>query len=93
MAGYVNAPLEEIAREVQELIDQGHEIHQKFTCEACGERVTVVESNQIFSHGRHDDCPVEDGHITDLRVIGCNFLAIKANRHGIPFDGQRRGSV
>jgi hypothetical protein len=69
---YNDYPLEEIASAVPEAIARGATIFQKWTCEACGDRVTGSTPNQLYRFGKHDDC----GHITDLSVKGCNYMAI-----------------
>jgi hypothetical protein len=65
-------PIHECMRSAQELIDQGHEIYQKFTCEKCGSRQTIDERNVFYATGKCEECK----HITNMRLRGCNYLAI-----------------
>ena len=89
MAEYVNAPLDEIAKAAEQEIRAGATIYQKFTCQRCGERVGIDVPNQLFTKGRHDDCLVEPGCITDLEKHGCNYMAIRHNLPpGTAFNGE-----
>lgn len=89
MAEYVDAPLEVIEAELLPILDTEPTtiFYQKFTCEACDERVTILEENRLFTMGRHDECPVEEGHITDLRLKGCNYMLVRSNTLPI-YDGE-----
>jgi hypothetical protein len=71
-------PLAELEKSAAEWIRQGATVYQKFTCDACDERVTILEANQLYTHGRHDECPVQDDYITDLRIKGCNYMVVQA---------------
>ena len=74
MMTYNNYPLHECARAAEELIAHGAVVHQKFTCENCGRRLTIAEPNTFHETGRCDDgCK----HVTNLRLRGCNYLVIK----------------
>ena len=89
-------PLEELEPEMRRLIDEeGAAVYQKWTCDACGERVTAGTPNQLTTHGRHDECPVQDGYITDLRVKGGNYMVIRMHvPEGLPYDGEsQRGPI
>lgn len=89
MPTYQDAPLDEVSSAAEAQVLAGNEIHQKFTCAACGDRVMVDEPNRIFTQGRHDDCRVEPGYITDLKVQGCNYLIVAKNTTVISeFDGE-----
>lgn len=83
---YTDGPLTEIEKECQAHLEAGDTFYQKFTCDACGERVTMSDPNVLYTQGRHDECPVQDGHITDLRVKGCNYMVIK--RQPKIYDGE-----
>jgi len=69
-------PLHECAETAGKLIEAGCTIYQKWTCEKCGDRVTANEANHWTTHGHHEQR--EDGspcgHITDLRIKGCNYM-------------------
>lgn len=90
MAEYEDFPLEELETEMRRLIDEEDAtVFQKWTCDACGERVTASAPNQLTTHGRHDECPVQDGHITDLRVKGANYMVIRSHvPEGWAYDGE-----
>jgi hypothetical protein len=80
-------PLAELEASAEVWMRQGAKIFQKFTCDACGDRVTIMEENRLFTHGRHDECPVQDGYITDLRIKGCNYMVMQATGP-FAFDGE-----
>jgi ribosomal protein L40E len=65
-------PIHECLKSANELLNQGHQVFQKFTCEKCGSRQTVDKPDMFYSHGRCEECL----HVTDLRLKGCNYLAI-----------------
>lgn len=89
MAEYTDASLDEIAEAAGREIEAGATIYQKFTCERCGDRVVIDTPNQLFTKGRHDDCAVEPGCITDLQKNGCNYMAIRHNLPpGTAFNGE-----
>lgn len=87
MTLYNDYPLEEIAAAAEKEIAAGKTVYQKWTCKACGERVTMGEPNVFFTTGRHDECPVEDGYLTEL--AGCNYMVIETHvPAGTPFNGE-----
>jgi hypothetical protein len=67
-----NHPLMECVKSASLLIDQGAEIHQKYTCTNCGSRQTIDEPNKFFTHGQCEKCH----HITNIQLTGCNYLVI-----------------
>jgi transcription elongation factor Elf1 len=69
-------PIHDCIKTASELISQGHEIYQKFTCDKCGSRQTIDEPNKFYATGQCEEC----GHITDMRIKGCNYLAIMKRR-------------
>jgi hypothetical protein len=73
---YNDYPLHECAREAEKLIAKGCDVYQKWTCAACGERVTANQPNHWTEQGHHeekaDGSPC--GHITDIRLTGCNYI-------------------
>jgi hypothetical protein len=71
---YEDAPLEELAESANEIIAKGGMIFQKWTCEACGERVTGAEPNVFCIEMAHEDCPTDPGHVTQTPTG--NYLAM-----------------
>lgn len=69
-------PFEEVINKANELIKQGHTLYQKWTCDACQDRVTTTEPNTFYTSGRHEDCKVDNMKVTDIRGKGCNYLLI-----------------
>lgn len=72
MPKYNDYPIAECAKEADKIIAMGGKVYQKFTCEACGQRLTVDTPNVFYLTGSCDQC----GHITDLTVKGCNYLIV-----------------
>jgi len=72
---YNDHPIEQCARTIREKFASGDwpedtVFYQKWTCEKCGERVVGNNANQLHTHGHHEEC----GHVTDLRLRGCNYM-------------------
>lgn len=67
-------PLAECTRAALDLMHRGWDIHQKFTCVACGERQTIEEPNIFFTSATCSEC----GAVTDIAKNGCNYAAVKA---------------
>ncbi len=66
-------PLEDILTEVNQILENdGVNVFQKFTCEACKNRLTIEEPNTFYTSGKCDAC----GHVTDIKKNGCNFMVI-----------------
>lgn len=65
-------PFDEVVVAVEKLIKDGWQVHQKFTCEKCGTRLTISEPNVFYTSGSCDKC----GHVTDIKAQGCNYLII-----------------
>jgi len=65
-------PLYEAAANADALVRAGATVWQQFLCENCGTKQTMGVENQFFTQGQCEEC----GHITDLRVTGCNFMAL-----------------
>ena len=69
-------PLDEVAAAAEREMAQGKLVYQKWSCELCGERIAMSEPNKFWTKGKHDDCPIEPGHITILK--GCNYMVVSA---------------
>ncbi len=84
MSEYSNGPLQDLISTANDNIlqaeEQGFEarIYFKWTCEACGERVTADEPNIIYSSASHTDCEVTPGHVTNTEEIGGNYVFMQA---------------
>jgi len=63
-------PFYEIAVAVKEYAEKGFSCYQKFTCSACGQRLTMEEPNVLYKEGHCDKC----GHITNIEKQGCNYM-------------------
>lgn len=69
-------PLEEIVKAAAEIIKTGDfMVLQKFSCEHCGQRLTISEPNKIYTEGTCDKC----GKVTDIRKHGCNYVLLSDN--------------
>jgi len=64
-------PIEECAKTAADAINGGYTIYQRFSCERCGQRLTMDVPNQFFRSGACDKC----GHTSD--ITHCNYTAIK----------------
>ena len=69
---YNDYPFYECSRAADKLIEEGHEVHQKFTCDGCGQRLTIEEPNVFHKLGACDKCNA----ITNIEYKGCNYLVI-----------------
>ena len=67
---YKDFPFEKVCAVAEEKAKDGWQVHQKFTCANCGQRLTMAEPNHFFETGDCDQC----GTITDIRKQGCNYL-------------------
>jgi len=65
-------PFMEVVKTAREHTEQGHTVHQKFTCEKCGVRQGIEEPNVFYTSATCESC----GHETNLVVNGCNYLLI-----------------
>ena len=59
-------PIPEAIRTAQQFMDEGWEVHFKYTCEQCGERCVLDDPNTIYESGECCVC----GHITKLEKVG-----------------------
>jgi hypothetical protein len=69
-------PWEEVTAAASQLAAAGYNVHQKFTCAGCGQRLTMEEPNQFYEQGSCDKCDA----VTDIKKQGCNYLLHKALR-------------
>ena len=60
------------AEAAEKLVNDGHLVFQKFTCDNCRARQTISEPNKFFTTGECQEC----GHVTDIVKRGCNYLLI-----------------
>jgi len=69
---YRDHPIDECRKTLDEMlaINPMAKAFQKFTCNNCGDRLTIDVPNKFFSSGKCDKC----GHITDIKKHGCNFM-------------------
>lgn len=70
---YQDFPFDEVVRAANELASRGFQVHQKYTCDGCGERLTIEAPNTFHLQGICDKCP---GVVTDIAKKGCNYLVI-----------------
>jgi hypothetical protein len=70
---YNDYPIEQCAEKAEQYIRNGARIYQKFTCEKCGQRLTMDEPNVFYETGDCDQC----GHVTDIRKNGCNYMMVQ----------------
>ena len=61
----------EALRRAENALNEGAEVHQKFTCERCDKRLTIEKPDVFYTRGQ-----CECGHITDLELQGCGFLVV-----------------
>jgi hypothetical protein len=65
-------PFTQVVKTADLLIQQGHDVYQKFTCAGCGRRLTMDVKNTFYEEGTCDRCE----HVTDIRKDGCNYLVV-----------------
>lgn len=70
MTKQLDYPFYECAATAEKLIEKGAEIYQKFSCEKCGQRLTIEEPNRFYMTGDCDKC----GHVTNIVERGCNYM-------------------
>jgi hypothetical protein len=69
---YKDFPFDECMAAAKQLALDGALVHQKWTCDGCGDRVTANHPNTWTEFGHHEDC----GHVTNIRKNGCNYMII-----------------
>jgi len=67
---------EQTFAEADDLCRQGHKVYQTWQCLYCGDEVVANTSNYWTEFGHHERC----GHVTNLRVRGCGYIVIKAQK-------------
>lgn len=67
---HVDFPFDDVVKKALMIIGDGVQVHQKFTCAGCGQRLTMEEPNHFYTEGTCDQCPT----ITNIEKQGCNFL-------------------
>jgi hypothetical protein len=73
---YNNHPIHECLEQVMPYIKSGRaSFFQKFTCDKCRKRMTMDVPNKFFTLGT-----CECGHVTDLRLRGCNYLLVTSDQ-------------
>lgn len=66
----VDFPFEEVVKKAEQLAREGADVYQKFTCDGCGQRLTIDIPNHFYETGSCDKCPA----VTDIKAKGCNYL-------------------
>lgn len=56
------------------ILAEGRTFRQTFTCVACGQVVTVNETNTLYERIRHDDCPVNPRLVSFPIEEGCGVV-------------------
>lgn len=74
MPDYKDYPIEKCQERIDKIFEKRPDarFYQKFTCENCGNRLTIEEPNVFYTQGRCDNCD----HVTDLRKRGCNYMMV-----------------
>jgi predicted nucleic-acid-binding Zn-ribbon protein len=70
MVEYKNYPFDVCATAAARLVEDGCNVHQKFTCAKCGSRQTMEIPNRFFTEGTCEQCK----YTTDIRKSGCNYM-------------------
>ena len=66
-------PFDDVVKKASEIIEAGRFlVMQKFSCEHCGQRLTMDVPNTFFAEGGCDKC----GKLTDIRRRGCNYCLV-----------------
>jgi len=67
-----NFPFYNVVHEAFLLSKKGWKVFQKFTCEKCGQRLTMDIPNKFWKEGTCDQC----GHLTNIEKNGCNYMLL-----------------
>lgn len=65
-------PFYDVCKRAEEVIRAGGTVFQKFTCENCGNRLTMDVPNAFYKLGDCDNC----GHTSNIEKNGCNYLIL-----------------
>lgn len=76
---YKSYPFYEVARAVQGEIARGRWVLQKFSCQHCGNRLTMSDANVFYTYGTCDKC---QGY-TNIEQAGCNFSLLIPGRRSL----------
>ncbi len=78
MQKYNDYPLDECVQAAEQLIADGADVHQKWTCRHCGARQTMGTANTFYRSGTCEAC----GGVTVISK--CNYLVFTRRLpHGI----------
>lgn len=69
---YHDLPFDVITQQAEKLANKGALCFQKFTCEACGNRLMIEEPNKFYTTGSCDRC----GHNTNIKKRGCGYMIV-----------------
>lgn len=69
---YHDLPIKEAVERAKLWIEKKFLVFQKFTCENCGNRLTIEEPNKFFEFGTCDKC----GHTTKIEKCGFSIMTI-----------------
>ena len=67
---YRDIPFAECCKQFETHMRNGHLVFQKFTCDHCGARQTMVEPNKMFMIGHCQEC---NRH---TNILNCGFSAM-----------------
>lgn len=65
-----DVPFDDAVNKGLEVIQNGGQVWQKFTCQHCGSRQTMDIPNTFFTHGTCEEC----GKDTCIRKQGCGLV-------------------
>lgn len=72
---YHDYPFIEVVASCTKLLNLGHHFHQKFSCDKCGQRLTVDRPDVLYETGTCEAC----GHTTNIQERGCNYMLVAHN--------------
>lgn len=67
---YNDYPLEEICAKAEEIVKQGGDVFQKWTCQNCHSRQAMPDANHFYAAGICEEC----GHTT--QITECNYMVL-----------------
>jgi hypothetical protein len=74
-------PFEQIVAECLDLLNNNCHFFQKFTCEKCGARQTIVDEDLLYTKGKCEEC----NHVTNLEEKGCGYMLHAGGAHALDF--------